>query len=216
MKRRTFVISTAGALAWLLLSSVIAGCWVREASQRLPWCYAIWAVMGIALLPGYLTSAMFFSNLMNARPLPASQENAVPVSVLICARNEEETIYRTIEAVAAQHYAAPIEILCVDNGSDDHTRQEIERAKQTLTRPDRSIRLISCVHTGQGERPERGTCAHTHIRTDAFVTVDADTLLEKNALATILARRESSGAAWRGGQPAGRRHEPLGAKNADI
>jgi GT2 family glycosyltransferase len=27
------------------------------------------------------------------------------------------------------------------------------------------------------------------------VTVDADTLLEKNALATILARRESSGAA---------------------
>ena len=99
--------------------------------------------MGIALLPGYLTSAMFFSNLMNARPLPASQENAAPVSVLICARNEEETIYRTIEAVAAQHYAAPIEILCVDNGSDDHTRQEIERAKQTFTRPDLSLIHIS-------------------------------------------------------------------------
>ena len=192
MKRRTFVISTAGALAWLLLSSVIAGCWVREASQRLPWCYAIWAVMGIALLPGYLTSAMFFSNLMNARPLPVSQENAVPVSVLICARNEEETIYRTIEAVAAQHYAAPIEILCVDNGSDDHTRQEIERAKQTFTRPDRSIRLISCVIPGRANALNEGLA---HIRTDAFVTVDADTLLEKNALATILARRESSGAA---------------------
>lgn len=164
MKRRTFVISTAGALAWLLLSSVIAGCWVREASQRLPWCYAIWAVMGIALLPGYLTSAMFFSNLMNARPLPASQENAVPVSVLICARNEEETIYRTTEAVAAQHYAAPIEILCVDNGSDDHTRQEIERAKQTFTRPDRSIRLISCVIPGRANALNEGLA---HIRTYA-------------------------------------------------
>lgn len=117
-----------------------------------------------------------FSNLMNARPLPVSQENAVPVSVLICARNEEETIYRTIEAVAAQHYAAPIEILCVDNGSDDHTRQEIERAKQTFTRPDRSIRLISCVIPGRANALNEGLA---HIRTDAFVTVDADTLLEK-------------------------------------
>ena len=41
MKRRTFVISTTGALTWLLLSSVIAGYWVREAAQRLPWCYTI-------------------------------------------------------------------------------------------------------------------------------------------------------------------------------
>lgn len=192
MKRRTFVISTAGALTWLLLSSVIAGYWVREAAQRLPWCYTVWVVMGIALLPGYLTSAMFLSNMMHARPSTAPQEKAAPVSVLICARNEEKTIYRTIEAVVAQRYAAPIEILCVDNGSDDHTRQEIERAEQSLARPDRMIRLISCPAAGKANALNEGLA---HIRTDAFVTVDADTLLEENALAAILARRESSGAA---------------------
>lgn len=48
---------------------------------------------------------------------PTIQKEPVPVSVLICARNEEKTIYRTIEAVVAQRYAAPIEILCVDNTS---------------------------------------------------------------------------------------------------
>ena len=192
MKRRTFVISTAGALTWLLLSSVIAGSWVREAAQRLPWCYTIWVVMGIALLPGYLTSAMFLSNMMHARPSAAPQEKAVPVSVLICARNEEKTIYRTIEAVVAQHYAAPIEILCVDNGSDDRTRREIKRAEQSLARPDRMIRLISCPVPGKANALNEGLSC---IRTDAFVTVDADTLLEENALAAILARRESSGAA---------------------
>lgn len=192
MKRRTFVISTAGALTWLLLSSVIAGYWAREAAQRLPWCYTVWVVMGIALLPGYLTSAMFLSNMMHARPSTAPQEKAAPVSVLICARNEEKTIYRTIEAVVAQRYAAPIEILCVDNGSDDHTRQEIERAEQSLARPDRMIRLISCPAAGKANALNEGLA---HIRTDAFVTVDADTLLEENALAAILARRESSGAA---------------------
>ncbi|MCI6040341.1 MAG: glycosyltransferase family 2 protein [Clostridiales bacterium] len=192
MKRRTFVISTAGALTWLLLSSVIAGYWVREAAQRLPWCYTVWVVMGIALLPGYLTSAMFLSNMMHARPSTAPQDKAAPVSVLICARNEEKTIYRTIEAVVAQRYAAPIEILCVDNGSDDHTRQEIERAEQSLARPDRMIRLISCPAAGKANALNEGLA---HIRTDAFVTVDADTLLEENALAAILARRESSGAA---------------------
>lgn len=192
MKRRTFVISTAGALTWLLLSSVIAGYWVREAAQRLPWCYTVWVVMGIALLSGYLTSAMFLSNMMHARPSTAPQDKAAPVSVLICARNEEKTIYRTIEAVVAQRYAAPIEILCVDNGSDDHTRQEIERAEQSLARPDRMIRLISCPAAGKANALNEGLA---HIRTDAFVTVDADTLLEENALAAILARRESSGAA---------------------
>ena len=192
MKRRTFVISTAGALTWLLLSSVIAGYWVREAAQRLPWCYTVWVVMGIALLPGYLTSAMFLSNMMHARPSTAPQDKAAPVSVLICARNEEKTIYRTIEAVVAQRYAAPVEILCVDNGSVDHTRQEIERAEQSLARPDRMIRLISCPAAGKANALNEGLA---HIRTDAFVTVDADTLLEENALAAILARRESSGAA---------------------
>lgn len=192
MKRRAFVISTAGALTWLLLFSVIAGYWVREAAQRLPWCYTVWVVMGIALLPGYLTSAMFLSNMMHARPSTAPQDKAAPVSVLICARNEEKTIYRTIEAVVAQRYAAPVEILCVDNGSDDHTRQEIESAEQSLVRPDRMIRLISCPAAGKANALNEGLA---HIRTDAFVTVDADTLLEENALAAILARRESSGAA---------------------
>ncbi len=192
MKRRAFVISTAGALTWLLLFSVIAGYWVREAAQRLPWCYTVWVVMGIALLPGYLTSAMFLSNMMHARPSTAPQDKAAPVSVLICARNGEKTIYRTIEAVVAQRYAAPVEILCVDNGSDDHTRQEIESAEQSLVRPDRMIRLISCPAAGKANALNEGLA---HIRTDAFVTVDADTLLEENALAAILARRESSGAA---------------------
>lgn len=192
MKRRTFVISTAGALTWLLLSSVIAGYWVREAAQRLPWCYTIWVVMGIALLPGYLTSAMFLSNVMHARPSATIQKEPVPVSVLICARNEEKTIYRTIEAVVAQRYAAPIEILCVDNASDDHTRQEMERAEKSLTRSDRAIRLISCPVPGKANALNEGL---SHIHTDTFVTVDADTVLEENALATILARRESSGAA---------------------
>lgn len=72
---------------------------------------------------------MFLSNVMHARPSATIQEEPAPVSVLICARNEEKTIYRTIEAVVAQRYAAPIEILCVDNASDDHTRQEMERAE---------------------------------------------------------------------------------------
>lgn len=143
---------------------------------------------------GYLTSAIFLSNVIHARPSATIQKEPVPVSVLICARNEEKTIYRTIEAVVAQRYAAPIEILCVDNTSDDHTRQEMERAEKSLTRSDRAIRLISCPVPGKANALNEGL---SHIHTDTFVTVDADTVLEENALAPFWPEGKAAGRpAW--------------------
>lgn len=121
MKQKcSFFLSIAGALVWLFLSIWLAVPWIAHLDEKLPLVYVLLVVFGIALLPGYLMCAMFLSNLMNRKLMPltgAGTEQAV--TVVICARNEERIIYRTIRAIAEQEYPGPIEILCVDNGSTD-------------------------------------------------------------------------------------------------
>lgn len=194
MKQKcSFFLSIAGALVWLFLSIWLAVPWIAHLDEKLPLVYVLLVVFGIALLPGYLMCAMFLSNLMNRKRMPltgAGTEQAV--TVVICARNEERIIYRTIRAIAEQKYPGPIEILCVDNGSTDRTRAEILRAAEQLQSQTRRIRLLECAQPGKAYALNT---ALEEVKTRFFLTVDADTLLEKTAVAAIVERITVSGAA---------------------
>lgn len=193
MKRQhKFFLTLAAALVWLLFSAVLAVPWIRQASLSLPLGYVVWAVGGIALLPGYLMCAMFLSNLLNRKLPTAAPALRLPVTVLLCARNEAPHIYRTLQALAAQQYGGCMEVLCVDNGSTDCTCAEIRRAAAALGRPDFRIRLLQCPQPGKAHALNLGLA---HVRTRCFITVDADTCLEKTAVNTILHRLTASGAA---------------------
>lgn len=194
MRRKSwyFALSCGAALLWLALSSVLALPWLRYVAGRLPGWYALLVIMGIALLPGYLMCAMFLSNLLHARPKPPAGPYREPVTVLICARNEAMGIYRTIAQVAAQGYAGTLEILCVDNGSTDGTQEEIRRAMADLAGPERIIRLLTCEQKGKANALNAGL---RQVHTRYLITVDADTLLDKNAVDRMLRRIHHSGAA---------------------
>lgn len=136
-------------------------------------------------MPGFLTASMFLSNIINTRLKPINCEEVGAVSVIVCARNEEHTIYKTIERIVMQEYNALIHIFCIDNGSTDHTPQEMKRAMQTLSRENREIELIPCFSPGKSRALNAGLA---QINTRYFLTVDADTLLESNAVCAILSR----------------------------
>ncbi len=65
--RTKFVVSSLFALLWLGVSVAISIVWIQGVSQILPTWYVVWVVIGIALLPGYIMSAMFISNILNRR-----------------------------------------------------------------------------------------------------------------------------------------------------
>lgn len=190
-KSRGFALSCGAALVWLALSAVLSLPWLRHVAGFLPGWYVLLVIAGIALLPGYLMCAMFLSNLLNARPKLPDAAFAEPVAVIICARNEAETIYRTLEQVAAQSYPGALEILCVDNASTDATAAEIRRAIDALTMPNRTIHLLTCAQKGKANALNMGL---SQVHTRYFVTVDADTLLERNAVSRILLRLHESAA----------------------
>lgn len=62
---RKFVSALLLAGIWLAVSIVFAVWWADAVSSFLPAWYVWVVIIGIALLPGFLMSSMFFSNLMN-------------------------------------------------------------------------------------------------------------------------------------------------------
>lgn len=186
-----FAISSGIALVWAALCTMLAVPWARAASIQLPSGYVLWVIVGIALLPGDLMCAMFFSNLFNAKMHAIATPCREPVSVLICARNEQNCIFQTIRQVVQQDYDGRIDLLCVDNASSDGTRTEIQRAIRVLSSRRRSIRLLICNTPGKAYALNAGLA---EIQTRYFITVDADTLLDKKAICKIMRRITSSGA----------------------
>lgn len=135
--------------------------------------------------------AMFLSNLLHRKLPPRFHPGCRPVSVIVCARNEEKGIYGTIGSIARQEYDGRVTILCVDNGSTDGTLAEMRRAAADFSRPGRVIRLYGCCEPGKARALNEGL---RHVRDEYFVTVDADTRLETSALAAIVGRIAATGA----------------------
>lgn len=180
-----FALSSVFAMLWLGVSVEISMAWMQGVSQDLPAWYAAWVIIGIALLPGYLMSAMFISNMMNTQLEKISCEGAGDVCVIVCARNEQATIYDTIECIAAQKYCSHIKIICVDNASVDSTGDEIRRAARAFNSAHRRVELMTCTTPGKFNALNMGLGL---VDTKYFITVDADTMLAENSVCALLSR----------------------------
>ena len=137
---------------------------------------ALWLVMGMLLL-AFRTLLWY-----RYRPAaPAAMETAPFLTVVIPAYNEGAMVAQTIDSVAGAHYPHDrIEIIAIDDGSHDDTWQHIERAAARY--PDR----VTAVRFGQN-RGKRAAleAGFRRARGDIIVTIDSDSLIERNTLLAI-------------------------------
>lgn len=112
------------------------------------------------------------------------------LSVIIPALNEEAMIARTIRAVLVAADDLDVEVIVVDNGSRDFTRREAERFADV-------VRVVDCDVQGAAAARNCGVDTATG---DVFVFVDADTLIDSDALRIITdevaSGRSTAGMAW--------------------
>lgn len=181
MKRKFCYALLFGGL-WLLISCIFAVWWAGAISGFLPIGYVWWVIIGIALLPGFLMSSMFFSNLLHQRlkKYPNTNEDT---TVIVCAYNEEATIEKTIDCICKQAYLGHIQLLVVDNGSNDSTKSKIIKAAHGLKNTNCSIEYVYCETLG---KTNALNCALNLVGTRHFITIDADTFLAKNAVQRIM------------------------------
>lgn len=165
---------------WLGISLFFAVCWAQGISS-LPSLYVWWVILGIAILPGFFMGVMFFSNLLHWRIIsyPDTEKNT---TILMSARNEEAQIEDAIQAIINQQYKGHIQLLVIDNGSTDQTKEKILNLK-SHSNSTCSIQYLYCPTPGKAHALN---AALLLVHTPYFITVDADTILEKYAVQKIM------------------------------
>jgi cellulose synthase/poly-beta-1,6-N-acetylglucosamine synthase-like glycosyltransferase/peptidoglycan/xylan/chitin deacetylase (PgdA/CDA1 family) len=98
-------------------------------------------------------------------PLGSTRE---PVSIVIAAYNEERGIAATIRSILSSGYRGPLELVVVDDGSQDRTASVVAGIQGE--HPE--VRLISQANKGKAEALSAGIEASVH---PWIVTFDADT-----------------------------------------
>lgn len=168
-------------MLWLSISIYFAIGWGVEISNYLNIVYVWWVIMGIALLPGFLMSTMFFSNILNFK-VKRYDNVANSVTVIMCAYNEEANIRTSINHILKQIYKGKIRLIVVDNCSTDKTKSIVNEEILSNNCSLCSIEYVHCHKKGKSYALNK---ALTMVKTTIFITVDADTYLEKNAVQKI-------------------------------
>lgn len=117
------------------------------------------------------------------RPYPVTDGPWPSLTVIIPAYNEGAMVEKAIASVAASDYPADrLEIICIDDGSEDDTWSYIQRAQRRYPHLVRPFRFPA----NRGKKA--GLYAgFTRGRGEVFVTLDSDSLIAPDALRHLVA-----------------------------
>jgi biofilm PGA synthesis N-glycosyltransferase PgaC len=190
--RPTVLFALAGSLtvAWVAFAVWASGPWRGELED------ALGPVMGwvipilLAYIPALVIGFMLFTLLVNpyrelelVAPTGLWPSGRWPaVTLVLAARNEADAIASTLERVAGLTYPGPIEVVLADNGSTDRTGELGGEAAKRLGLDYRRI-----VEQEAGKHKALNAALET-VTTPITVTVDADTLLQRESLTYLVAR----------------------------
>lgn len=76
--------------------------------------------------------AWFFSRIAFYKPKPKTKSQHHPVSVVICARDEDENLARNLPGVLVQSYPSSFEVVVVNDNSLDDSKYILQELKKTF------------------------------------------------------------------------------------
>ncbi|MEM5810369.1 MAG: glycosyltransferase [Candidatus Aenigmatarchaeota archaeon] len=101
------------------------------------------------------------------------------LSILIPAHNEEKMIEKCVKSISEANYLNEIEIIVLNNGSTDDTEKVVRKLMKTIP----NLKLLNLNHIGKASALNKGIKV---AKNDVIVTVDADSIIEKNALLELV------------------------------
>ncbi|MEN8255510.1 MAG: glycosyltransferase family 2 protein [Verrucomicrobiota bacterium] len=131
-----------------------------------------------------LICSPLYSVVMRARK-KKSTDGHLSVSVLIPAWNEEVGIERTIRSVLDTGYPR-LQIVVINDGSTDSTHEKVTRLISEYGQEDShdaSLEYLNLANGGKARAMNRGL---VHATGEIIVTIDADSVMDPNAITNIL------------------------------
>ncbi|MBX9577049.1 MAG: glycosyltransferase [Chthoniobacterales bacterium] len=151
-----------------------------------------WSLLVIATLISLL-GILFYVNCAirhrkiekeNSLNLEPPTSSLPPASIIIAAYNEERVIISTLEHLIASDYEAPLELIVVDDGSQDETATIIEAfIEKNKFKINRSLILIRQPNSGKATALNRAIEGAHH---ELIITLDADTMVTPKALQELI------------------------------
>ncbi|NBT34467.1 MAG: glycosyltransferase family 2 protein [Betaproteobacteria bacterium] len=180
--RSKFLLALLVAIAWCSFSIWASRFWFEDLSAALHWAVAIYVIGFVAIVPGFMNAFVVSSLLLDRRPARRRLAQYPPLTILIAAYNERDSIRETLESIRSQHYPAELEVIVVSDGSTDGTDAVVEEFHRADPR-------FQCIHrpvnAGKAAALNLGLSLASH---RLMVTLDADSLLYGDALLRLVER----------------------------
>jgi poly-beta-1,6-N-acetyl-D-glucosamine synthase len=175
-----FGLSFAAGLSWMMLSWWIARPWIDELTGLAGVGVALFAIGGIALVPGFMNAFLAVSLLLDRRPQRRIPTRYPAISILVAAYNEGGSIADTIASIEKSDYPGTFEVIVIDDGSLDAT------AEIAATQTHSWLRVLRQTdNQGKSAALNRGLAEARH---DLIVTLDGDSYLYRDALQRLVER----------------------------
>ncbi len=185
-----FIVAFALTAAYVAFSVHVSAPWRSDLREAIGPVMAWVIPIMLAYIPGMLVAFLAFT-LVTVRyrvPSPDAPKGPwpdgewPPVTLIVAAWNEEDTIGPTLDHVGDLDYAGAIEVVLADNNSTDRTA---ELAERTAARQALDYRRV--FEPVAGKHHALNT-ALEGVTTPLVVTLDADTLLHPDALTYLVGR----------------------------
>ncbi len=177
-----FVIALLLAFAWATLSVYLARYWLSELSTHIGIGWATLAILGIAIIPGFMNAFLLSSLMMDRRPEGKRLASYPSFTILIAAYNEAAIIAKTLKSIELQVYPEPFEVIVIDDGSRDETAAIV--TEQMKYYPWLKFMRVQ-QNGGKANALNLGLSAARH---PFIVTLDADSYLYADSLQNIVER----------------------------
>ena len=168
---------------WLALAAIVAGAlavgMLKTANLKYFWYHPIFNTYGL-LVSGYILSR--FGLAVFYRPPIVHRDYQPSVTVIIVCKNEEDSIYRTLEKIYESDYpAAKMQVIAVNDGSDDGTQAEMNRAQTDFAG-------LSLIEFAKNRGKRHGMAAGARMATgEILIYVDSDSFVQPNAIQNMVA-----------------------------
>lgn len=169
-----FIIS----LFYLILATYININWIHEIAAYFSYPLAIYLVVFVALIPGFIYVFTLISILFTKKERKNCLKRGCDVTVLIPVYNGRDSIQKTIDSIACQKYCGRIHIIVIDDGSTDDSIELLKKMNHCS-----KITILEIPHKGKSYALNEGL---KHVKTEFVITVDSDTVLHPLAIQCLM------------------------------
>jgi biofilm PGA synthesis N-glycosyltransferase PgaC len=182
-----FGVALTIAVAWTVFSVWLSQPWLRDFAAVVGFPLALVVIAFVAYVPGFMNSFLISTILMDRRPRRTALSHYPDLSILVACYDEEANIARTITSLGRQNYPGRMEILILDDGSNDDTAGVARKAIHELAaRPDRRFRVVEGrSNIGKAGVLNRGLSMAT---AGIVLTIDGDCWIYEDAVQRLVER----------------------------